>query len=89
MQTKPQSPTSESASAQNNSINRLATQNGNKKNDIWSENIHLRKTHEDPSITNKLLFNNKILNESDKFIDYIHHTEKQRRLALQSILEDI
>ena len=47
----------------------------NKKNDIWADNIHLRAKHEDPSIKERLIHHQQLLNESDKYVDYIKHVE--------------
>ena len=50
---------------------------GQDKNDPWADNIHFAKTHEDPTVFERLKNHNKILSESDKFIDYIHHIDSQ------------
>lgn len=56
-------------------------QRSDKKNDLWAENIHLRKVHEDPSVPVRLAQHNKTIDEANKFIDFVHHTENQRRQA--------
>jgi len=47
----------------------------NKNNDIWTDNIHLRQKHEDPSVKARLENHNKLLSPSDKYVDYIKHVE--------------
>ena len=54
------------------------TTQSSKKNDIWADNIHLRQKHEDPSIKDRLTHHQQLLNDSDKYVDYIKHVENQK-----------
>ncbi len=45
-----------------------------KKNDIWADNIHLKK-HEDPAIAERLQRHNSQLDEKDIFVDFIKHCD--------------
>jgi hypothetical protein len=42
------------------------------------------KYHEDPTVIERLETHNRMLEEADKFIDFISHVDKQARLALRS-----
>jgi hypothetical protein len=47
------------------------------KRDVWTENIHMRQSSdEDPSIIERLAQHRKMLSDSDKYIDFVHHVEK-------------
>ncbi len=50
-----------------------------KKDDIWTNNIHLAKRHDDSAFTIKLQEHHKFLSENDKFIDFIMHVENQKQ----------
>ncbi len=49
----------------------LSARSNPDKNDVWADNIHMSKHHEDPTIPDRLLAHNKMLSEADKFIDFI------------------
>ena len=60
--------------------NKSRVSNSTKKglqNDMWQENMHFAKEHEDPDDALKLVNNMKLVNEHDKFVEYIRHVESK------------
>jgi hypothetical protein len=47
----------------------------NKKEDRWASNIHVTHNHEDTLIPKKLKEHHQLLNENDKFINFVNHVE--------------
>ena len=43
----------------------------------WKDNIHLTEHHDDPLDKHRLIEHSKLLNEHDKFIDFINHVESK------------
>ena len=46
-------------------------------NDLWQDNIHFARVHEDPDEAMRLAANSKLVNDHDKFVEYIRHVESK------------
>lgn len=60
--------------------NKSRTSNTTKKgatNDLWQDNIHFARVHEDPEDSVRLAANLKHVNDHDKFVEYIRHVESK------------
>ena len=57
------------------------TQTRNKKeNSIWENNVHLRNPKDgDVALNQRVKEHNRMISQDDRFIDYVHHCENQRR----------
>ena len=69
-------------SAQGRNVRAAPSDNGGKK-DPWQENIHTARFHEDPDIPGRLNEHNRLLDEADKFVEYVRHVDNQRHHAYQ------
>ena len=45
--------------------------------DFWSENIHFAHFHEEPDTAPRLAANQRLVSETDKFVEYIRHVESK------------
>jgi len=60
--------------------NKSRASTGTKKDkvhDTWQENIHFTHFHEDPEDAQRLITNQKLVNDHDKFVEYIRHVESK------------
>jgi hypothetical protein len=55
-----------------------------RKADQWTENIHLRKYHDDSETANRLVANNLLTSRDDKYIDFILHIDNQKRTTVNN-----
>ena len=46
-------------------------------NDMWQENIHFAVEHEDPQDALRISANKKLVNDHDKYVEYIRHVESK------------
>ena len=53
-------------------------------NDLWQENIHFSNDHEDPQDAVRLAANTKLVNDHDKYIEYIRHVESKHPSTLST-----
>lgn len=61
-----------------------------KDGSIWADNVHLRKPSEgDTNQNRRILANYKQICADDKFIDFVHHVENQKRLTFMSSMKEI
>ena len=49
----------------------------------------MRTNHEDPSVTRRLQHHQKLLSESDKFINYVYHVDNAKNQKYESNLKEI
>jgi len=73
-----------------NGSDRLANKSraGDKKGqptDLWQENIHFAKEHDDPEDAVRLVNNLKLVNDHDKFVEYIRHVESKLLIPAVSL----
>ena len=63
-----------------------ATKKGGEKNDLWSENIHFTRVHEDPEDHVRLQSNQKHVKDQDQFVEYIRHVESKLTILFEPVL---
>ena len=45
--------------------------------DLWEENIHFAKAHDEPGTAERLQSNMRLVGNHDKFVEYIRHVESK------------
>ena len=59
------------------------------QNDLWQENIHFAPHHDIPQEdAERLAANAKLLNDHDKFVEYIRHVESKSQSLIHGPLRD-
>ena len=49
----------------------------------------MRTDHEDPTVAKKLDYHQKLLTDSDKFVNYVYHVDNARRQKYQGNLKEL
>jgi len=68
---------------------RQRQQEPSRKNDQWTENIHLKKYHEESQTAANLAANNLLTSKDDKFIDFVLHIDNQKRTTVNNQIQEI
>ena len=83
MQPKDQTSSIQAAGEQPQRNQKSRPGNTSKKDDheLWEDNLHFQRVHEDPEISVRLENNMKHVHGHDKFIEYIRHVESKQFYA--------